>query len=690
MESIERSACAARPTGAHAMDRRYSIQPVIRREGKDEEEKRLLAAYEAGRRGSEAGRRGSESGRRASEVGRRASEAGRRASESGRRASEAGRRTSEAGRRGSEATRRESEAGRRDSEAGRKGSAAAIVFNKTHSWVKRSNLTPDSIRPFPETRASWDESMRRRDSQKGVGLKGIQLRKGFSDDRKNYISIFQTEGARRMSRPSAVAAATQPPAYFSPNARLCKWETVNLTSSTDLERVAKVETIMEDSSDTTCDESGTDTNDESSAPTARPAAASGARPKTYRRLLLRKLPSREDSGIDLNPLVTVDAASPRQVSSGESSFEGKGAAPIAVAEDILQEESEEYVQIVESDGTEEVIVLQDDWQSEGLNESYTEIEIEADSGDLPVSEDIKAPSLEAVKEERVFINKNLAKVFGQEDSKAPKRDSISLPVERPEESRSIPEERRASVVPFINVPKDQNNYEKFLDIIGERKGKSGGGGSDTEVNLMAGESSAETFVSALRVGEPSGGEDGVSISRARSCEMLRPRKDESRPLWERRHRPSQFSPGTRPILLNMESIDDWAVSARTMSKSSTIVETSGMYICKDRDRGDGGGRGELDHLDVGGGGASGDESGGGGGGLTRSGSKLRKPTNLWGVTRRISVKRKKVTEKREVEVELQPLSHQHHEPQQQMPPPPQQQQQLLQQQQQQQPEVSPR
>ncbi|GFR61602.1 hypothetical protein ElyMa_003561100 [Elysia marginata] len=619
------------------MERRYSIQPVIRRDGKEEEERRLMAAYEAGRRGSEAGRRGSEAGRRGSETSRR----------------------------GSEAIRRESEAGRRDSEAGRRGSTAPIIFNKNHSWVKRSNLTPDSIRPFPETRASWDESMRRRDSQKGVGLKGIQLRKGFSDDRKNYISIFQTEGARRMSRPSAVAAATQPPAYFSPNQRLCKWETVNLTSNTDLERAAKVETIMEDSSDTSCNESGTDTNDESSA-TGENAAAAGARPKTYRHLLLKKLTSREDSGIDLNPLVTIEAASPGHAIGQESSTDVQECGSEPAYEDRLQEEAEDFVQDTDADITEEAALLQDERKYRSTLEENIIEETSEESTTILVLNDFKASSsTDALKKEGNLKNKSLARILGQEDSKAPKRDSISLPVERPESAGLKQEERRASVVPLLNIPKEQNNLEKFLDILNERQGKTGGG-SDTEVNLMAADASGNT----LAVGISGVGEEG--ISRARSCEHLRPRRDESRPLWDRRHRPSQFSPGTRPILLNIESIDDWAVSARTFT--SSIVETSGMYICKEA-----GSRGDGDYSDMSAN-ASGDESWGGSGALTRSGSKLRKPTNLWGVTRRISVKRKKVTEKREFEAELQQLQQQ--QPVQQQP--------NQQQQQQQQSDVSPR
>ncbi|KAK3791786.1 hypothetical protein RRG08_028934 [Elysia crispata] len=618
-----------RSNKAPTMDRRYSIQPIIRRDGKEEEERRLLAAFEAGRRGSEAGRRGSE------------------------------------------AVRRESEAGRRDSEASRRGSTAApMIFNKNHSWVKRSNLTPDSIRPFPETRASWDESMRRRDSQKGVGLKGIQLRKGFSDDRKNYISIFQTEGARRMSRPSAVAAASQPPAYFSPNQRLCKWETVNLTSNSELDRSLKVETIMEDSSDTTCDESGTDTNDESASSAAN-AAAAGARPKTYRHVLQKKLHSREDSGIDLNPLVTIEAASPRQLLSREASFEGQGFASDAAVDECLQEEREGFVQGGSSNGGEKVIFFQEEKHSQYGTESHTEVETGGDITEALVLENFKASITDTKTVEGSLRNKGLARVLGQEDSKTAKRDSISLPLERPDTAGTKQEERRNSVVPVLNFPKEQNNLEKFLDSMCERKIKIGGG-SDTEVNLMTADSSTTTLGDGLRVGLP-GGEEG--ISRARSCEILRPRKDESRTLWERRHRPSQFSPGTRPILLNIESIDDWAVSARAMA--SSIVETSGMYICKDRDRREGGSRGDGDHLDIGGGGASGDENWSSGGGLTRSGSKLRKPTNLWGVTRRISVKRKKVTEKKDVEAEPQQQQNQ-------------QQLQQQQQQQQQQSEVSPR
>ncbi|RUS83331.1 hypothetical protein EGW08_008909 [Elysia chlorotica] len=617
------------------MDRRYSIQPVLRRDSKDEEQRRLLAAYEAGRRGSEAGRRGSE-----------------------------------AGRRGSEAVRRESEAGRRDSDADRRESTASIIFNRNHSWVKRSNLTPDSVRPFPETRASWDESMRRRDSQKGVGLKGIQLRKGFSDDRKNYVSIFQSDGVRRMSRPSAVAAATQPPAYFSPNQGLCKWETVNLTSSTDLERAAKVETIMEDSSDTTCDESEADINDESATGAANSGATAGAIPKTYRHLLLqRKLTSRQDSGIDLNPLVTVEAASPRQLLSREASFEASDYA----LENCPQEEQESFIQVSSSNEADQVILYQDGKHSQYGSESHTD-----DDTNILVTEDFKVSEMNTKKTEEGIQIKSLSRVVGQKDAKAMKRESISLPVKRSDGTGQKQEERRNSVVPVLNIPKDQNNLEKFLDSISERKVKLGGG-SDTEVNLMAAEASVTRLGDGLRAGMP-GGEEG--ISRARSCEILRPRKEESaRNLWERRHRPSHFSPGTRPILLNIESIDDWAVSARTMANS--IVENSGMYICKDRDRREGGGRGDGDHLDVGGGGASGDEHWGSGGGLTRSGSKLRKPTNLWGVTRRISVKRKKVTDKREIELEplqqLQQNLFQHQRNQQQQ-----------QQQQHQQSDVSPR
>lgn len=181
-------------------------------------------------------------------------------------------------------------------------------------------------------------------------------------------------------------------------------------------------------------------------------------------------------------------------------------------------------------------------------------------------------------------------------------------------------ERRPSIIPTVNITNDPSNLERFLDSIGTT-----GVGSILE--------------------EP----EDTFLGRARSCESLHQKLKDSMSIWERRKRATRdFSPGTRPIILNIEDIDDSVFCSRSVS--NTLVEISSRaetYICKDdlllgtrnmtfsaSSKASSSSVGSSSHE--GRGAAAGEGAAG------RGGSKLKKPTNLWGVTRRISVRRRKV------------------------------------------------
>lgn len=458
------------------MDRRYSIQPIIRKDNKEEEEKKT-PTYEPTRRGS-----------------------------------------------------------------------VVPNFGKTRTWVKRTNLAPEHARPFPETRSSWDESMRRRDSD--TGLRGIVLRKGFSDDSnsRNY-SLFHAE-ARRASRGDT--------SLFSSGKRLCKWETVNLLGIKEQE--AEI--------------------------SARVSKKRGQKEVQ----LLCRIPSREDSGIE--------------ITSASTATPGSSALSSKFSHSYLDNVSESEERHDTSTGF--------DADSEGLGDQA--------SGGVDL-DDQRSSAFRASTAGASADKKLPAEGGSGQDPRSRasnKRDTNTAAdgqvIDKPPIKRD--EERRPSIIPTLNITKEQSNFEKFLNIIGSHK-------EEPEI---------------LELGEN-------PISRTKSCETIRKNDDDDMSIWERRTRTARdFSPGTRPIVLNIEAIDDSVFWSK--SGSSTLVASSGRsetYICKD-DLHLGSRKSTVSitsGLTVGFG--SDGRGGGGAEGGGRSGSKLRKPTNLWGVTRRISVKRKKVT-----------------------------------------------
>lgn len=468
------------------MDRRYSIQPIIRKDSKEDEDKKV-SAYETNRRGS----------------------------------------------------------------------VAVTNFGKTRSWVKRSNLAPEHAKPYPETRSSWDESMRRRDSDQG--LRGIVLRKGFSDDSKNY-SLFHTETRR---------ASKAEPSFFYSGKRLCKWETVNLLGIKEKEE-------------------------------AIAAAAAKRRGQTELKVLC-KIPSSEDSGIEVASASTTSSA-------------------------LSSKFSHSYLDNVS--------------ESEERHDYHPSLDVEVRSGSP-----MHSPKLSRFGGQHRTLARPRDFDSGERYSKFTERypsedyksgDSTDQDMTTDGHTRDAgpvhvrrdgPDERRPSIIPTLNITKEQSNFEKFLNIIGTNKDIP----EHEEVVLS-------------------------SISRTKSCEMLRKEHEDDMSIWERRNRKAgDFSPGTRPIVLNIEAVDDsvfWSKSgSNTLVSSSSRSET---YICKDDLHL------SLRKLSIASGGdprsanlgLSPNEGGrgvGSGDGGGRSGSKLRKPTNLWGVTRRISVKRKKVTKEEKKE-----------------------------------------
>ncbi|CAG5121022.1 unnamed protein product [Candidula unifasciata] len=471
------------------MDRRYSMQPIIRKDSKEEEEKKV-SPYETNRRGS----------------------------------------------------------------------VAVTNFGKTRSWVKRSNLAPEHARPYPETRSSWDESMRRRDSDQG--LRGIVLRKGFSDDSKNY-SLFHTESRR---------ASKVEPSFFYSGKQLCKWETVNLIG------------IKEKS-------------------TAEEAIAAVAGKRRRQTKLKVKIPSREDSGIEVASASTTSSALSSKFSHGYLDNVSES------------EERHDYYTTLE---------LEVPCGSPGNLESPTlsrfggqhRSNVRPPSRDFDSSERFSQPA------DRYPLEDSWSEESTNQDMTTGGQTRDSVP---PYVRRDGPDERRPSIIPTLNITREQSNFEKFLNIISTNK--------DIPEFGPIGES---------------------SISRTKSCEMIRKDQDDDMSIWERRNRKAgDFSPGTRPIVLNIEAIDD----SMCWSKSgcSTLVSAWGRsetYICKDDLHL------SLRKLSIASGGDprcaglcanDGNRLGSGGDGGGRSGSKLRKPTNLWGVTRRISVKRKKVTKEEKKE-----------------------------------------
>ncbi|KAK6990397.1 cAMP-specific 3p 5p-cyclic phosphodiesterase 4D-like isoform X2 [Biomphalaria glabrata] len=388
-------------------------------------------------------------------------------------------------------------------------------FGKSRTWVKRSNLAPDHVRPFPETRSSWDESMRRRDSD--TGLRGIVLRKGFSDDSKNY-SLFHSE-YRRYSKP-------EPPAYFSPGKSLCKWETVNLLGTKE-----------------------------------SPDALSSKLESGDLRVTC-SAPSREDSGIEVT--------SAKTLTPGSSKF------------------GQSYLL--------ENLIESDEMLCYAMKSSQTEMRLDSEEKEDDVPE-----------------------MTSHENRRKRVKDGVdSTSEDSPDGSfkKEDTEGRRPSIIPTLNITKEQSNFEKFLDIIsGQRE-----------------------------IPESKPGEE-TAIARTKSCETFTQPQAEAISIWERRKRAAGgVCRGTKPIVLNIEAMDDSMFYSRSVS--NTLVEISGFgstYICKDDMH--------LSSLrkatDIGSSTATTNSEKPTGGG----GSKLRKPTNLWGVTRRISVKRKKVVEKKVEDVE---------------------------------------
>uniref|UniRef100_A0A2C9KA60 Phosphodiesterase n=1 Tax=Biomphalaria glabrata TaxID=6526 RepID=A0A2C9KA60_BIOGL len=388
-------------------------------------------------------------------------------------------------------------------------------FGKSRTWVKRSNLAPDHVRPFPETRSSWDESMRRRDSD--TGLRGIVLRKGFSDDSKNY-SLFHSE-YRRYSKP-------EPPAYFSPGKSLCKWETVNLLGTKE-----------------------------------SPDALSSKLESGELRVTC-SAPSREDSGIEVT--------SAKTLTPGSSKF------------------GQSYLL--------ENLIESDEMLCYAMKSSQTEMRLDSEEKEDDVPE-----------------------MTSHENRRKRVKDGVdSTSEDSPDGSfkKEDTEGRRPSIIPTLNITKEQSNFEKFLDIIsGQRE-----------------------------IPESKPGEE-TAIARTKSCETFTQPQAEAISIWERRKRAAGgVCRGTKPIVLNIEAMDDSMFYSRSVS--NTLVEISGFgstYICKDDMH--------LSSLrkatDIGSSTATTNSEKPTGGG----GSKLRKPTNLWGVTRRISVKRKKVVEKKVEDVE---------------------------------------
>lgn len=434
---------------------------------------------------------------------------------------------------------------------------------KIPNLMNRMNLAPDHI--TTGTRCSWDESMRRRDSDSG--LKGISLRKGFSEESKNY-SLLNTE-RHRSSRPHS--------SYFFSSKHLSKWETVNLLGTK--ERLP--------------------TGDE----------ASTIAQKTNENIESRL-------GCQILSYEPCKDGNSSPVTSSNSSLITKTFSPDSlekVAESDEQSETETKVPVIRSElGS---------WPAEQASldrKCYSELERSSCSD--PNNSNAKEKS----RYDRAF-EKNCNKKIAFENDKAEQCSIANQSCHEtaandntgnttgtsPLSGRGGPDERRPSIIPTLNIIQEQSNFEKFINIISTHEEED-----QTEDS----------------------GESG--ISRARSCETFHKNDKENMSIWERRRRAARdFYPGTRPIILKIESIDDLAFWSRSLS--NTIVEICShteTYICKDDF-----------HVDKGNKTNAEGRGGSGGEGSGRSSSKLRKPTNLWGVTRRISVKRKKTVKEEKKE-----------------------------------------
>ncbi|CAG5116809.1 unnamed protein product [Candidula unifasciata] len=452
-------------------------------------------------------------------------------------------------------------------------------FGKIRKWVKRSNVPRDLSKPEQEARGSWDEGMRRRDSE--TGLRGIVLRKGLSDDSKAF-PLVKAEPRRASRAESSLVASGK---------RLCKWETVNLLrgkKQSDKKEEEKRSPKSRSSGNKSL-EVDSSTGEEAERDVSLPLHASEAAgisrgesleslSETEERLdstgghLVTNIPQRETAGDKTKSHFRGDRR-PRswRFGSSKSSSRNKAAEQPSPNKDSVAIKGRKH------------------------ECRFT------DNSDIDDYETSDPPRGEATS----------AEMFG----------SIRAFTASPSYPDSSTE-RRPSIIPTFNITNDQSNLERFLDSIGT------------------------TCVGSI-LEEP----DENFMARAKSCDNLHQRHTDSMSIWERRKRATRdFSPGTRPIILNMEAIDDSVFCTRSVS--NTLVEISSRaetFICKD----------DL-HLgtrnitfsasskgstsSVGSGAAGGEGAGG-----RTGGCKLKKPTNLWGVSRRISVRRRNVVKDEKTE-----------------------------------------